>query len=760
MNEQVTGTFVRECFHNDTGWGICIYEEKESGTRFSASGTNLPQVENLPVVLYGKWTTYKEQKSFKVSCFVQEPPSGKNAIVSYLCSLKCGISKSVAEKLWQRYGDDLLDVVQTEPKQVKRIARRCNLEKLREKLAETQMLRELIEYLGPDSTQLSMQSLRRIVETYRERTMERVRANPYVLTFVNGFGFAKTDQIAAKHGVADNARPRIIAAILYALKITNGHVFCKREALIAQVQKLCRTGGRKPPDGNSINVCIDRLARTDLLHIEKVNHEDAIYSIEMYREECRLANNITRLLNGTPEGMFEDDRFFDKRVDLFLQEYEAKEVIKLAERQRQAVKWALKHPLSIITGGAGTGKTTVIKCLVWILEKESGLNRSGKMEKPIRLMAPTGRAARRMSEVTGLPAQTVHKAASITVDEDGVSRHIEKTDGEGNPVYGIDASTVIVDEMSMLDQFAAEELLDQIDQDTRVVLIGDPGQLPSVGPGNVLREMIASGKIPVTKLDVIFRQDHTNPIVHNSLMIQEGNGKDLIWNKKFQMHQCHGAQTILDQAVHFYLRCVKQFGIDDVVLLNPYRKGNLTVDMFNERIQNIVNPLKDNSPYMQVGRTKFRAGDRVMQTRNKDSGVANGDVGVITSVETRLTEDGEKETVCFVQFDEILEMYNSKDMESIQLAYCTSVHKSQGSEYKIVILIMFPEHRALLQRNLLYTGITRAKEGIAIFGEYPAMQQAINTNTVFERNTLLAERIKKSIEKNPWSIQTTAQAAN
>lgn len=726
---EIVCRFRKVLSRTESGWGVYVYEDM-SGMDIVAKGVDLPSARNINIHLYGRWQNYRGRQEFKVSGSSMDEPNGKEEVCSYLKSLRCGLGPAAINRLWTRFGDQVLQILESEPDKAKKLAPQADTEKMGSALKRTRLVRDLMTALGPGNP-LNMSQMSKLADHWGDSTVEKIKKNPYSLAFIAGIGFGLTDELAQYMGKDPKQPARVHAAILYALTKQcklDGNVYMTEDQLRTKVRSLCRksVGGYCPTD-EEIEICKKILLRRKILIYE----DGGYYSHRAHAEEHQLAFDISRL-------MFESEQICDvptTQIWKYIAEYELAEGIKLAECQKQAVTTAIRAPFSVVTGGAGTGKTTVIKCILWCLTAKLK-----EKDEKIKLMAPTGRAAKRMSEVTRMTAQTIHRAAGIQVE--GAPR-IQKVDEDGNKILFLDATTIIIDEASMMDQHVAAELMAQIESGTRVILIGDPGQLPSVGAGNVLFELIKSSTVPVTKLTQIFRQGHDNPIVHNSLMIQKGS-MDFIWGKPFQMHETKGVEETLKQAVAFYVRCVRQFSLDDVILLNPYRKGNLTVDMFNREIQKIVNPPKEGETTFCLGGTTFRVGDRVMQTKNQPSGIANGDTGEIVRIYRARDESNEVTTFVDILFDgSVTETYERSQMEHIQLAYCTSVHKSQGGEWKVAIIIASPEHRLLMQRNLLYTAVTRAKEGVAIFGEMSALQYAVSNNVVPDRNTHLGADIRE-----------------
>ena len=384
----------------------------------------------------------------------------------------------------------------------------------------------------------------------------------------------------------------------------------------------------------------------------------------------------------------------------------------------------------VITGGPGVGKTTVTKGILAVHQQVYGAS-----SEPL-LLAPTGKAARRMSEATGFPAQTIHSAVGWR----GETYNYD----EQEPTM-LDGNLVIIDEVSMMDQYIASILFERIRNGSRVVLVGDIDQLPSVGCGNVLADLIRSEVIPTTRLTVIFRQAGENPIVKNAHAINRGD-PNLAFGSSFRFIQCANEQEVFEAACRKYVQCVKAYGDDKVVLLNPQRNNTfVSVDRFNAELQSRINPPADGKMEIKVGKTVFREKDKVMELKNTEIGPKNGDVGYIREVTRRKDPDDPDTYLYYASIEwngdgQLIE-YNQDDMRHVTLAYCTTVHKSQGSEYQSVIEVVSKSHPSMLKRNLIYTGITRAKVNVCLVGELDALNMAVANNSQEIRHTLLANRL-------------------
>jgi len=453
-----------------------------------------------------------------------------------------------------------------------------------------------------------------------------------------------------------------------------------------------------------------------------------------YHEERLLAEGIVRLMRSPVTNA----RYAQFSLNNFLEQYMQENGIRFAPDQKTAIINAFLNPVSIVTGGPGTGKTTLTKAIL-ALDKVISGNKSNPL-----LLAPTGRAAKRLSEATGHNAQTVHSAIRYF----GEKAAPEGLAPQSKGLFS-EASLIIVDEASMLDQMIASWMIQIIPSGTRLVFVGDSDQLPSVGAGNVLHEMIVSNVVPVTRLNVIFRQNGVSPIVANAAKIHEGK-HDLTYNRDFKSFDIDSEAGQVYKAVEFYVKCFNYYGADNVMMLCPYRNSKFTkvnTSELNRQIQHQVNPVKEGELSMSSRRNIFHANDRVIQLKNVDC-VLNGDVGIVTEVIDTIDENDSSKVSRKLTVDfgmGITREYTEDMLNELDLAYCNTVHKSQGSEYPVVILVLSNKHQALLQRNLVYTAITRATKNVALIGDInginSALGKAIDNTKSGERHTTLSKRL-------------------
>lgn len=736
-------TFVSE----ETEYTVAKFKDADGGM-FTAVGIAIPCIPNCIVKMQGEWIEDKRYGAqFKVETADVVPPVTKQGVISYLSSLKVGIGEKVGAAIYDKFGEDTWHVIEEEPQKLLVIPRlnKENVRKLTAKLSETRVQREIMQlFLGiPDIT---AKKAKLMAEKLGPTAVEQLKQNPYAACRLVELGFLIADKMAKDVGLSPEHPDRLVSAFLYVLTMQEmrGHVCIPKNELISQAYRVLNQAYRPQEvvSKERVFTSVDAQTKKGILHC----NGDFIYSKRRYKEEDNLAKDLIRIMRFPVKKKKEIERNFDK----YMKEYTDAQGFEFAALQREAVYKGLTNPLSVITGGPGTGKTTITKALLYMEKKFYG-----EVADPV-LLAPTGKAARRLSEASGYEASTVHSAI---VSEMGAGVFDNDFNSEEN-FCPIPASHIIIDEASMLDQSTAQKLIRLVAYGCQVTFVGDPDQLPSVGAGNVLFELIRSKVVPVVKLDVIFRQASDNPIVANAKSIREGK-TDLFYNNQFKFISANTEKEQLLEAVQMYLKCVKHYGIDNTILLNPYRSEKATklnTNEFNRILQNIINPIKPNDLVIHGKNQTFHVKDRVMQLENREN-VKNGDVGIIETAEYVQDEDSDKpKLVLSVNFglDKENEEYTKEEIGQLDLAYCSTIHKSQGSEYQNVILVVSDSHTGLLKRNLVYTAITRSSDNVAIVGTKTALSYAIAhteeddirkrlgkgpDELVLPRYTLLAERI-------------------
>ena len=720
MPETIKAVFVYSVWETeDRDFCVCQYLESDTGKRFVGIGKQLPNIKNLPMNLVGDWEISKKtgRQQFRVQYSEKAAPDSRAEVVAYLTSLKCGVGLIKAQKIYDKFGDKSWEILDNRPYD---LVTKCGfskpaVDKIVEALNKDNLKRNLIKLFSEAGITVSGSTAHEIVKKYGDDTLIAVRCNPFDLCSLHGFDFSKADILAEHLGYPKNDQRRITAATYEMLEraANSGHVCVPHDILIPEVVKFTGCGEEE------VKAAVRGAIRAKTLR----GTNGSIYTAERYNQEVSIAVELKRLLSATSRPI--------EQIDAFIDDYERAN-FKLADSQREAVRNVFRHNVSIITGGPGVGKTTVVKA---VLAVHQGV--FGASSDPI-LLAPTGKAARRMSEATGFPAQTIHSAIGWMGD-----------DLPCNCDEPLNGNLILVDEVSMMDQSIASYLFKSIKTGSKVVLIGDIDQLPSVGCGNVLHDMIDSQKVPTTRLTVIFRQSGENPIVANSHAINEGK-VDLQFGNDFRFYQAKNEDEIFRAACKAYEKKVKEVGMEKVILLNPQRRNtSVSVEAFNKELQERLNPPSENKKEVMVGKRIFRVGDKVIELKNTEC-AKNGDTGYITDIVKRADDPESKigfNFYCVIEWNGgngqggTTVEYNMDDMKHVDLAYCMTVHKSQGSEYDTVIEIVSKAHRSMLKRNLVYTGITRAKKQVILIGELDALEMSIKNDRAEDRFTNLAARI-------------------
>lgn len=726
--------FERSIFQSANGYCVFGYNTKDESVpvaarstqyhrdkkiHITAVGYNLPATDAIDVDLQGKWQPSKYGMQLIVDSFEQMLPQDTNGIVAYLSSgLIKGIGPETAKAIVARFGSNTLNVMENDPEQllaVKGIAR-TKLKKIIASYSETSKRRELTAYLAPYG--VSMKKIAKIQETFEDNSLRVVQSDPFQLCRIRGFGFLTVDAIARKTKVSLRNPLRYAGAIHYCLEEarSNGHLFLPHDELVDKCYELLN----RECEGEVVPMYDVTGAISQEVKAKQIYNENGRIYLSFERLcEVKTAKRIVSMLLSEGMPMVSD---LSKQIALT----ESNLPHPLAPSQREAVKLCLSHPCSIMTGGPGVGKTTTLKAILEIYHRVFP-------DHEILLAAPTGKASRRMSEQTGFPASTLHSAMGILSDEDI----------ETNGPEFLSADFVVVDECSMVDMRLAYALFERLKPGVKLLFVGDPDQLPAVGAGNVLREMIRSGIVPTAVLDTVFRQASNSRIALNAYAVNHNDTK-LLYGDDFLMQDVQTSEDAADLVMKCFFDEVTQHGIENVQILSPFRRrGAVCADNLNIAIREMINPKRSGVNELKCGTKVFREGDRIIQTRNCD-GVSNGDVGVITRI--YMDEDGEQ-LIDIKLLDGRELIYTADKMENIDLSYCISIHKSQGAEFPVVIIPIMKEHYIMLRRNLLYTAISRAKAKVILIGHRQAVFTAIHKNDVDKRNTVLADRITVYYER-------------
>lgn len=690
------------------------------------------------VVFNGDFTIHQTYGlQFKVTSYEESRPEDMDSIERYLGSgaIK-GVGPALAARIVRHFKMDTFRVIEENPEelsQVKGISNRMAME-IADQVAEKKGMRNAMLFLG--KLGIGMNLAVKIYKEYGEKVYEIIENNPYKLADdMEGVGFKIADEIARNSGMELDSPFRIKSGILYALSaaVSAGHTYYPMDALIEEAGKLLGVFIAKPEE-----------ILTDLMIDRKVMVRDvdgikAVYLYSVYHTELAIAHRLFALKF---EDM-QDEKTFDKD----LHSIEKEENITLESMQREAVRASAGSGIVVITGGPGTGKTTTINTIIRYFERK-GMD--------IMLAAPTGRAAKRMTEATGHEAQTIHRMLELS----GIlSDEISNASFERNETNPLETDVVIIDEMSMVDIFLMNSLLKAIADGTRLILVGDANQLPSVGPGNVLKDIIASGCFNTVRLAKIFRQEEAGDIVVNAHKINEGelfeigpSSRDFPFIRRADANAIINALvTLVKVKLPAYTDCSP----NDVQVLTPTRKGSLGVERLNTVLQQFLNPPSNSKVEKEIGSIIFREGDKVMQIKNNykipweirgrngipietGMGVFNGDMGIVDNINLYLSE-------MTVRFDEERYVtYTFKETDELEHAYAVTVHKSQGSEYPAVVLPLLDGPRMLMNRNILYTAVTRARKCICIVGSEQTFYNMISNENEQKRFSSLDIRIKEA----------------
>ena len=658
-------------------------------TQVKAVGYCLPISSNLRYDMFGHWS--KNPKfgiQFEVESYNEVIIPTKEGIIAYLSSGQIkGIGPKIAEKIYAAFGQQSLEILDKEPERLLAIPgiSEIKLKKIYDSYLVNRGARDVVAFLSPHG--ITPNRAVRLYKEYGEKTMDIVKNHPYQLCDMAGIGFKTADHIAMSMGFDRLSTERVDEGLLYTLEDAEakGHLCMEKHEFVKACLKILDTPAL------TAEMVANRAARL-VFGGQLVSYQGNVYRAKTAHVEEQLASAIHQQMKYRKMHSYGD-------LDAAIDAEEQKLKMKFALEQREAVKMALTQGLSIITGGPGTGKTLIQRAILDIYQKNNP-------KSEICCCAPTGRAARRMEQATGVSASTVHKALGLMADEDG--------DYDGPEA--LTADLIVVDEISMLDVYLAEYLFDAVKYGAQMVLIGDADQLPSVGPGAVLSEMIASGCIPVVRLDKVFRQNAGSRIATNAKLIRHGN-VGLEYGNDFQFINSPRLSDSAELIVDLYLQETKEYGVDNVALLTPYRQKTETgVNALNECLREKVNPPDTQKPEVVFGNRKFRCGDKVMQIKNHDD-VNNGDIGYVRKI-IRIGDD----TTVHVDFgDGRMKEYDSSELDMLDLGYASTIHKSQGAEYQSVIINLQCAHSIMLTRPLIYTAITRGKERVTIVGEKRAL---------------------------------------
>ena len=670
----------------------------------------------------------KYGQQLKISRYERAKPSSKGLVKYFSSDHFKGIGVKTAQKIVQLYGEDTedtIDKILAEPEKLAQINglaaknREAFVAKLRLNYGTEMVLAKLAAYGIPNKLAFQIQ------DTYKEETLDIVEKYPYQLVEdIQGIGFKIADHLAEELGIQSDAPERFRAGLVHTLltqSMEQGDTYVEARDLLEHTIELLESSRQVELEPNLV---ADELAH--LIEEDKIqNVETKIFENSLFFAEEGIRSNLVRLLEKGEQDSFDPDK-----ITTAIQQVEESSGISYDSIQKEAIRQAINQKVFILTGGPGTGKTTVINCIIAVYAQLRGLDLRKVNDLPILLAAPTGRAARRMNELTGLPSATIHRHLGMTGDDD--TSHLDDY---------LDADFIIVDEFSMVDTWLANQLLSNISSQTKLLIVGDADQLPSVSPGQVLADLLQIPTIPQTKLETIYRQSEESTIVTLASQIQKGILPADFTDKKADRSYFEARNEHIPPMIEKIASAAIRSGIpaQDVQVLAPMYRGSAGIDQINNLMQKLINPVEKEELTFEAPDCQYRQGDRVIHLVNDaESNVFNGDLGYISDLLPAKYTDSKQDELT-INFDGNELVYQRSEWYKIRLAYAMSIHKSQGSEFPVVILPITKSSHRMLQRNLIYTAITRAKSKLILLGEKAAFDYAAK-NTGTARKTYLVER--------------------
>lgn len=723
------GTLERLTFQNaENGYTVARLIPKGKTNEVTVVGTLTGVNVGELLHLEGIWTSHPQYgRQFEVRSFSVHYPATIEGLRKYLGSgLVRGVGPVTASRIVDHFGLQILDVIETSPHRLREVpgigVNRANT--ITQAWEEQKQIKEIMMFLQGHGVSTSLAV--RIFKQYGQESISVVRTNPYQLARdVFGIGFRTADKIARQMGISLSAPARLQAGLLYTLNQLSdeGHCYATREQLLGEAVKLLEVS--QP----ACEEQIVHLIQQEALYAEDGADGQAIYLPPFFLAERGVSSKLRRIQLARFDRLENFQSVdWDKAFDWLTKQ----SPIRLTDQQREAVRMALTSKVSILTGGPGTGKSTITGSIIQLVQAR---------KRSVMLAAPTGRAAKRLNEATGIEAKTIHRLLEFKPGDRNAFLRDQK-----NP---LDADLVIIDETSMVDILLMNHLLAAVDQGSHLLLVGDVDQLPSVGPGNVLRDLIQSGVIPVTRLEQIFRQAEDSYIIVNAHRINQGEMPIFSQNSKdFFLFSEKDPQKAAEWVVNLVSKRIPdKFGFQtsgEIQVLSPMHRGAVGVVDLNIQLQEAINPPATSKAEFKHGQRVFREGDRVMQIRNDyDRQVFNGDMGHIQTIDL-------EEGIVHVDFDGRLVQAELSQLDELIHAYAVSIHKSQGSEFPVVVIPLLNQHYLMLQRNLLYTAVTRARKLVVLVGSKQAIAIAVHNNRIASRNTRLSVRLQEyTIPKGP-----------
>lgn len=735
QKKYVKGKLNHMIFHNQEELfsiaSITIIDTNEqiSEEELVVKGHFPPLTHGNEYIFYGNLTVHpKFGEQYDVFTYEKELPKTEESLVKYLSSdLFYGIGKKTAERIVNNLGVQAIEKILADESVLDQIPGMT--EKLKKRFVSDLQLHQGFDQVTLELAKhgIGLQLAQKIYDVYQEKTIKQLKENPYSFVFtIEGFGFQRADDIAQSIGIEKNHPSRIQAGILHILELESldGHVYVEEKNLINKTIKLLFPKQMDLIDENEILNHIQFLENEQAI----VKENEKVYLPHLYYAEEGIASQLKRIMDLEVEEIYDESELLK-----IIGEIEEKEGIAYGEEQYEAIKSALNEKVMILTGGPGTGKTTVIKGIIQCYDAFLKATNKKQHESNYILTAPTGRAAKRLSESTGLKAKTIHSLLGWMGEEEF----------EYNASNQLEGKILIVDEFSMVDVWLANRLLKAVPSDMKVIFVGDEDQLPSVGPGQVLSDLLRSEQIPISRLTEIYRQKEDSFIIKLAHKIKNNEIDDLNLTKKddFNFIECKQEQvlSVIEQIVKKAVE--RGYQKKDIQILAPMYKTNVGIHQLNNTLQNIFNPDDENMRSIQHFDQILKTGDKVIQLVNQpEKQVFNGDIGEIVAIKKATETESKKEEVV-IDYDGLLVSYTKQELNQIMLAYAISIHKSQGSEFPIVILPVVKAFKRMLVKKLLYTAITRSKTSLIICGERDALIDGLLKEDHYDRKTTLVERI-------------------
>lgn len=732
MEFYFSGTVERIIFENPNNFfRILLLDIEDTDAEFDdfeiiVTGTMADIMEGQDYTFWGTLVQHpKYGEQLKVTRYERAKPSSKGLVKYFASDHFKGIGVKTAQKIVDLYGDNTIDQILADPGRLvsinglSAVNREAFVSKLRQNYGTEMLLSKLAEYGIPNKLALQIQ------DTYKEETLEIVQKYPYQLVEdIQGIGFKIADQLAQQLGIESDAPERFRAGLVHTLfsqSIETGDTYIEARDLLSHTIDLLENARQVELDPALV---ADELAH--LIEEDKIqNVETKIFENSLYFAEEGIRSNLIRILEKGKQETFDAPK-----LESIIEQVEQDLGICYDHIQKKAICDAINHKVFILTGGPGTGKTTVINGIIATYAALHKLDLAKKQELPILLAAPTGRAARRMNELTGLPSATIHRHLGMTGDDD--TSHLDDY---------LDADFIIVDEFSMVDTWLANQLLSNISSNSKILIVGDADQLPSVSPGQVLADLLKIPLLPQTKLTKIYRQGEDSTIVTLASQIQQGLLPADFTEKKADRSYFEATSEYIPDMIKKIVAAAIRSGIpaQDVQVLAPMYRGPAGIDQINQLMQDLINPSEKDQLVFEAPDCQYRQGDKVIHLVNDaESNVFNGDLGYITDLLPGKYTDSKQDELT-INFDGNEIIYPRSEWYKIRLAYAMSIHKSQGSEFPVVILPITRSSHRMLQRNLVYTAITRAKSKLILLGEKAAFDYAAK-NTGTARKTYLIER--------------------